>query len=108
MRKTLKTMLERNNYKVVGEADNGQVAVQKFKELNPDVVAMDIAMPVMDGIKALKEIKQIAPNSKVVMISALEQEVFVSEAALNEAEGFIIKPFREEQVIKTLKGIKSK
>ena len=100
-------MLEKNNYRVVGEADNGQVAVQKFKELNPDVVAMDIAMPVMDGIKALKEIKQIAPNSKIVMISALGQEVFVRESALNEAEGFIIKPFKEEQVIKTLKGIES-
>ncbi len=105
MRKVLKTMLERNNYKVVGEAENGHAAVKKFISLNPDIVAMDIAMPIMDGIEALKVIKQIAPSSNVLMISALEQKEVLEQAISNGAKGFIAKPFSEEQVIGALEKL---
>lgn len=102
MRILLKAMLEKNGFQVIGEAENGSVAVKKYKELKPDIVTMDITMPEMDGIQALREIRQFDSNSKVVMISALGQESFVREAVLLGAKGFIIKPFREDYVVKTL------
>lgn len=102
MRMLLKAMLEKNGFQVIGEAENGSVAVKKYKELKPDIVTMDITMPKMDGIQALREIRQFDSNSKVVMISALGQESFVREAVLLGAKGFIIKPFREDYVVKTL------
>lgn len=102
MRMLLKAMLEKNGFQVIGEAENGSVAVKKYKELKPDIVTMDITMPEMDGIQALREIRQFDSNSKVVMISALGQESFVREAVLLGAKGFIIKPFREDYVVKTL------
>lgn len=105
MRKTLRNMLEKNNFEVVGEADNGKTGVQKFMKLSPDVVAMDIAMPIMDGIQALKKIKLFAPSSKVILITAIEQEAFLKEAISYGADGFIEKPFSEEEVIKVLKGL---
>lgn len=70
MRMSLKAMLEKNGFQVVDEAENGSVAVKKYKELRPDIVTMDITMPVMDGIQALKEIRKFDANSKVIMISA--------------------------------------
>ena len=102
MRITLKDMLEKNGFQVIDEAENGRVAVRKYKQLHPDIVTMDITMPEMDGIQALKEIRQFDSNSKVVMISALGQEPFVREAVLSGAKGFIIKPFKEDYVIQTL------
>lgn len=102
MRVTLKTLLERNNFEVVGEAVNGLEGVKKFVEVNPDVVTMDITMPEMDGVQALKEIKKINPNAKVVMISAMGQETMVKEAVLSGAIGFLVKPFKEDAVIKSL------
>jgi len=102
MRLSLRAMLERNGFEVIGEAENGSVAVNKYKELRPDIVTMDITMPVMDGIQALKEIRQFDSNSKVVMISALGQESYVREAVMLGAKGFVIKPFKEDYVIKTL------
>ncbi|QCX33204.1 response regulator [Caloramator sp. E03] len=102
MRMTLKTMLERNGFEVIGEAENGAVAVRKYNELKPDIVTMDITMPEMDGVQALKAIRQLDPSSKVVMISALGQESFVKEAVLSGAKGFIVKPFKEDYVVQTL------
>jgi len=102
MRSVLKTMLEKNGFQVVDEAENGSVAVRKYKELKPDIVTMDITMPEMDGIQALKEIRQFDSNSKVVMISALGQEAHVMEAVMSGAKGFIVKPFKEDYVIQTL------
>jgi len=95
-------MLEKNGFEVIGEAENGSVAVRKYKELRPDIVTMDITMPEMDGIQALKEIRQFDSNSKVVMISALGQESYVREAVMSGAKGFIIKPFKEDYVVQTL------
>ncbi|MDR3565910.1 MAG: response regulator [Negativicutes bacterium] len=103
MRMTLKMMLERNGFEVVDVAENGAVGVQKFTELRPDIVTMDITMPEMDGITALKKIKAIDKNACVVMVSAMGQEAMVREAVLSGAKGFIIKPFVEETIVKGLK-----
>lgn len=102
MRITLKTILEKNGFQVVDEAENGSIAVRKYKELHPDIVTMDITMPVKDGIQALKEIRQFDSNSKIFMITALGQEYYVREAVMLGAKGFVVKPFKEEYVIETL------
>lgn len=105
MRMTLKTMLERHGFKVVGEAENGEVGVRKYKELQPDIVTLDITMPEMDGITALKEIKNMDRYAKVVIVSAMGQETYVREAIINGAKSFIVKPFDENHVIKVLTSI---
>ncbi|WPC39352.1 response regulator [Clostridium sp. JS66] len=102
MRVALKTMLEKNGYEVVGEAEDGADAISKYSILKPDIVTMDITMPKMDGVEALTEIKKKDPNCKIVMISALGQETWVKKAIIIGAKGFIVKPFKEEHVIKTL------
>lgn len=102
MRMSLKTILEKNGFQVVDEAENGIVAVRKYKELHPDIVTMDITMPEMDGVMALKEIRSIDPNSKVVMISAMGQEIYVREAVKLGAKGFVVKPFKEDYIVQTL------
>lgn len=102
MRVTLKSMLENNGFEVVGEAENGIIGVQKYVELNPDVVTMDITMPEMSGIDALKEMKKINPNVKVVMISAMGQDTLIRESVIAGAKSFIVKPFKEEFMVKTL------
>ena len=107
MRMSIKTILTKNGFEVVGEAENGQVAVKKYKELKPDVVTMDITMPEMSGLEALKAIKEIDPQAKVIMISALGQEVMVREAIMYGAKSFIVKPLKEEHVINTLKKVLS-
>lgn len=107
IRVTLREMLERHGYEVVGEASNGIEGVKKYNELKPDLVTMDITMPEMDGIAALRKIKQINPQAKVIMISAMGQEKSVKESILAGACGFILKPFNEEQVIRGLSKFKS-
>jgi two-component system chemotaxis response regulator CheY len=102
MRLSLKTMLERNGFQVVGEAENGLVALKKYRELKPDIVTMDITMPEMSGIEALKEIKGYDSGAKVVIVSALGQEPMIKEAILSGANYFIIKPFKEVHVIEVL------
>lgn len=102
MRMSIKTILEKNGFQVAGEAENGSVAVTKYKELQPDIVTMDITMPEKDGVLALKEIRSIDPNAKVVMISAMGQESFVREAVKLGAKGFVVKPFKEDYLVETL------
>lgn len=102
MRMSIKTILQKYNFQVVGEAENGVEAVKKYKELFPDIVTMDITMPEMDGILALKEIMSIDPNSKVIMISAMGQELLVREAVKLGAKDFIVKPFQENRIVQTL------
>lgn len=108
MRITIKTMLEKNGFEVVGEAEDGSVAITKYKELNPDIVTMDITMPNMTGVDSLKEIRKYDPEAKIVMVSAMGQEKIVMEAVMNGAKSFIVKPFKEEQVMNTLNKILSK
>ena len=105
MRLSLRTILEQNGFDVVGEAENGAVAIDKYKELKPEVVTIDITMPEMDGVQALRAIKSFDSQAKVIMISALGQESHVKEAVMMGAKGFIVKPWKEEYLIETLKKL---
>lgn len=99
MRVSIKNSLTKNGFEVVGEAENGQVAVQKYQELQPDIVTMDITMPELDGLGALKAIIKVDPAARVVMVSAMGQEAMVRDAVMSGAKGFIVKPFKEEAII---------
>ncbi|WP_373601191.1 response regulator [Paraclostridium bifermentans] len=102
MRMSIRNMLESNGFEIVGEAENGVMAIEKYKELQPEVVTMDITMPEMDGLEALREIKKIDPAASVVMVSALGQEARMKEAIIYGAKGFIVKPFKEEIIVSAL------
>lgn len=102
MRYQIKTMVVKNGYEVVGEAENGLEAVRKYKELKPDIVTMDITMPIMTGIEALKQIVKMDPSAKVIMLSAMGQEAMVKEAILSGAKNFVVKPFTETILVKTI------
>ena len=105
MRMTIKMMLERNGFEIVGEAENGKIGVKKYIECQPDLVTMDMTMPEMGGVESLKEIIKHDPKAKVVMVSAMGQEGMVKESILNGAKSFIVKPFVEEHMIETLTKI---
>lgn len=98
MRMILKDMLTRDGYDVVGEADNGKEAVRLYNELKPEVVTLDISMPEMDGIEALKAIRAEHPNARVVMVSAMNQQNQVIDAIRAGAKDFFIKPLQSERV----------
>ncbi|NLB88607.1 MAG: response regulator [Syntrophomonadaceae bacterium] len=102
MRMMIKDILVKNGYEVVGEAENGQVAVDKYTELKPDLVTMDITMPEMDGIAAVKEIKAIDPNACIIMCSAMGQQSMVIDAIQAGARDFIVKPFQPERVLEAV------
>ena len=102
IRLTLKMMLERNGYTVVGVAEDGNDGIKKYAELRPEIVTMDITMPEMDGITAVKEIMKIDPGATIIMVSAMGQEEMVKDAIVAGARNFIVKPFTEERVLKTL------
>lgn len=103
MRMMIKDILTKNGYEVVGEAENGLVAVNLYKELKPDLVTMDITMPEMDGISAVKAIKQLDPGAKIIMCSAMGQQMMVMEAIQAGARDFIVKPFQQERVLQAVK-----
>ena len=103
MRMMIKDVLTKNGFNVVGEAENGVKAVEKFKELNPNLTIMDITMPEMDGIQAVREIKKIDPNANIVMCSAMGQQAMVIEAIQAGAKDFIVKPFQADRVIEAVK-----
>ena len=103
MRMLLKDIVTKAGFEVVGEASNGKEAVEKYKELKPDVVTMDITMPEMNGIEAVKEIKKIDPNANIIMVSAMGQQAMVIEAIQAGAKDFIVKPFQPARVIEALK-----
>ena len=105
MRVTLKSILTKNGYEVVGEATNGQEAVQSFQSIKPDLVTMDITMPVMDGIEAVRQIKAIDPNAKVIMCSAMGQKNKVLESIQAGAKDFIVKPFQPEMVLQSIQKL---
>lgn len=102
MRMKLKDILEKNGYNVVAEAQNGIEAVEKYKAEKPNLVTMDITMPEMDGVDALKEIKTFDPAARVVMCSAMGQQGMVMDAIRSGAVDFIVKPFDSDRVIKAL------
>ena len=101
----LKDILVKNGYEVLGEAENGLKAVEKYKELNPDLVIMDITMPEMDGIEAVKEIKKINPSAAVIMCSAMGQQSMVIEAIQSGAKDFIVKPFQADRIIEAVRKV---
>jgi len=103
MRMMIRDILTKNGYEVVGEAQDGAQAVERFKELRPDLVTMDITMPEMDGIAALKEIKKIDSSAKVIMCSAMGQQAMVIDAIQAGAKDFIVKPFQADRVIEAIK-----
>ena len=105
MRMMIKNVLTKGGYNVVGEAENGAKAVEKYKELSPDLVLMDITMPEMDGIQALKEIKAIDGGAKVIMCSAMGQQAMVVESIQAGAKDFIVKPFQEDRVLEAVKKV---
>lgn len=102
MRLSLRQIIEKMGYKVIAEAASGPEAIAKYKFYRPDIVTMDITMPEMDGIEAVKELRKIDPQAKIVVISAMGHTAFVFEAIAAGASGFIVKPFKEADVIKNL------
>lgn len=108
MRASLKNMLSNSaELEVVGEASDGAMGVRLYQELKPDIVTMDITMPEMDGIEALKRIKAIDPAARIIMISAMGQEGMVKQAIVSGAKTFIVKPFNEEYLLNTLNKVLS-
>lgn len=105
MRVTLKNILTQHGYEVVGEAANGRESVEMYKNLKPDLVTMDITMPEMDGISAVREIKKIDPEARVVMVTAMGQKNLVVEAIQAGAKDFIVKPFQPERVIESVQKL---
>jgi two-component system chemotaxis response regulator CheY len=102
MRMMIKDILTKNGYEVVAEAADGVQAVEKYKEHQPDLVTMDITMPEMDGIAALKAIKDINANAKVIMCSAMGQQAMVIDAIQAGAKDFIVKPFQADRVLEAI------
>lgn len=102
MRMMIKDILTKNGYEVVAEAADGMQAIEKYNEHQPDLVTMDITMPEMDGITALKEIKKVNPAAKVIMCSAMGQQAMVIDAIQAGAKDFIVKPFQADRVIEAI------
>ena len=105
MRMMIKDILTKNGYNVIGEAENGAKGVEKYNELKPDLVLMDITMPEMDGIAALKAIKANDPAASVIMCSAMGQQAMVIESIQSGAKDFIVKPFQADRVIEAVKKV---
>ena len=105
MRMMIKDILTKNGYTVVGEAENGAKAVEKYAELKPDLVLMDITMPEMDGIQALKKIKEADPSATVIMCSAMGQQAMVIESVQSGAKDFIVKPFQADRVLEAVRKV---
>ena len=98
-RKMLRNILESNGHEIIDEAVNGQEGVQKFQALKPDVVTLDITMPVVDGVEALKMIKALDPESKVVMVIAAGQKNKMIECIKAGANEFLTKPFEQQEIV---------
>ena len=105
MRMMIKDILTKNGYGIAGEAENGVVAIDKYNETKPDLVLMDITMPEMDGIQALKKIRENDPSAVVIMCSAMGQQAMVIEAIQSGAKDFIVKPFQAERVLEAVKKV---
>lgn len=104
-RRMLRNLLEEEGYTVVGEATNGQEGVQMFQQLKPDAVTMDITMPVLDGVEAMKMIHALNPATKIIMITAAGQQNKIIECLRDGASEFITKPFDANEIKETLKKV---
>lgn len=105
MRMMLKTMLTEGGHEVVAEAENGKEAIRLYEESRPDVVTLDITMPEMDGLEALRGIRALDPNAKIIMCSAMGQQNMVIEAIQAGAKSFIVKPFQKDRVLDEISKI---
>lgn len=105
MRMTIKKMLEAHGHTVVGEAGNGVEAVKRYAEIKPDIVMLDITMPDMDGVSALKRIKEIDAQARVIMCSAMGQQAMVIESIQAGAKDFIVKPFQPDRVLEAVSKV---
>ncbi len=105
MRMMLKDILTKGGYTELCEAENGLKAIEKFKEESPNLVLMDITMPEMDGIQAVKEIKKLNANANIIMCSAMGQQAIVVESIQAGAKDFIVKPFQADRVIDAVKKV---
>jgi two-component system, chemotaxis family, chemotaxis protein CheY len=105
MRMMLKDILSKGGYDVVGEAANGAEAVEMYQKLSPDLVTMDITMPQVDGIAALKQIMAVNAAAKVVMCSAMGQQAMVIESIQAGAKDFIVKPFQPQRVVESIEKV---
>lgn len=99
MRASIRQMLEANGHSVAGEASNGMEAIEKYAAVKPDVILMDITMPDMDGLEALRIIKEMDPNAKVIMCTAMGQQAMVAKAVELGAQQFIVKPFQPDRLM---------
>ncbi len=102
MRLLLQKILTEGGYDVVGEADNGKEAVRLFERHRPDLVTMDVTMPILNGVEALKRIRAVDPDARVLMVSAMGQKNMVMQALREGAQGFLIKPFEKEKVLQAV------
>ncbi|MUK89041.1 response regulator [Ornithinibacillus sp. L9] len=105
MRMQMKDILTKLGHQVVGEAENGQDAVEKYQELQPELVTMDITMPEMNGVEAVREIKKINPDAKIIMCSAMGQQGMVVEAIQAGAKDFIVKPFTPDRIKESVEKV---
>ncbi|WEK54628.1 MAG: response regulator [Candidatus Cohnella colombiensis] len=108
MRMMLKSIVQKGGHEVIGEAENGSVGVEMYASLKPDLVTMDITMPIMDGIQAATLIKESDPNAKIIMCSAMGQQGLIVQAIQAGAADFIVKPFQEERVLDSIKKVLAK
>jgi len=105
MRMMLSDILVEKGYNIVGEAEDGKEALRLYKELEPDLVTMDIVMPNVGGIESIREILKIDSKAKILVVSALGQQALVQEAVEAGARGFVVKPFKPEKVIEEVENI---
>jgi len=102
MRDVIKHIVEKENIVIIGEAENGEQAVKLYTKLSPDIVLMDITMPVMDGLESLRHIKEYDPRAKVIMCSAIGQQRYIIKSIQLGARDFILKPFQPERIISAI------
>lgn len=105
MRSLLKGIILKDGFELVGEAENGRDAVELYKKVRPDLVTMDIVMPDMDGIEAVKTIRGFDPEAKIIMVSAMGQQSMVIDSIQAGARDFIIKPFQPPRVHEALRRV---
>ena len=105
MRRLIKKIMIKNGFDVIGEAENGRIGVEKFKELSPDLVTMDLVMDEMNGLDALKLILEENSDANVIMVSSMGQDVIVRDAIVIGAKNFLLKPLDEKQVMDAIKKI---
>lgn len=102
IRQMIKDTAQANGWEIAGEADNGQAAIEQYEKLRPDAVTLDLVMPEFNGIHALKGIKEIAPDARVIIVSALNQSEILKEALEIGASDFVVKPFKPDQILSAL------